>query len=438
MESAYAVDGSAIAVLTGIYMRMSQEDVLPGQGVKSTSVVAGLSSDELKVEGTNGITAPELIALATNELTPVSPNSWNNFYNKVYRANAAIEGLMASNTLNPNVKQQLLGEAFFLRAFYYFYLVNFYGDVPLALTTDYTVTMGLSRSPQAEVYGQIIADLLEAEKLLSADYLSGNFQGVGQERVRPTKGAARALLARAHLYINDFASAENYASAVIEDNERYALTELDGVFLNGSQEAIWQLPSVGGGNITNTHEGRAFIVDENTNFLNGANFDLATGLLDAFENGDGRRSSWVKEGISSTLTPYVYAYKYKVGWGPLPKTESSMVVRLGEIYLIRAESRARQGDISGAQADLNIIRSRAGLPTTVAATAESLLLALEQERRVELFTEWGHRFFDLKRWGKVDEVLSQKGSAWQTTDQLYPLPQSELNSAPSLHQNPGY
>ncbi|WP_315815288.1 RagB/SusD family nutrient uptake outer membrane protein [Paraflavitalea speifideaquila] len=92
-------------------------------------------------------------------------------YNFVFKCNAAIEGLTRSTTLTPAVKQQLLGEAKFMQAFMYFYLVNEFGDVPLALTTDPQANTLLARSPQAKVYEQIITDLLEAEQQLSNDYL---------------------------------------------------------------------------------------------------------------------------------------------------------------------------------------------------------------------------------------------------------------------------
>jgi hypothetical protein len=92
-----------------------------------------------------------------------------------------------------------------------------------------------------------------------------------------------------------------------------------------------------------------------------------------------------------------------------------------------------------AQLDLNIVRTRAGLPNTIANDKNSLLSAIEHERQVELFAEWGHRWFDLKRTGRADAILGiEKAPNWQFTDALYPIPFSELQFNPTLTQNPGY
>jgi hypothetical protein len=117
---------------------------------------------------------------------------------------------------------------------------------------------------------------------------------------------------------------------------------------------------------------------------------------------------------------------------------------MGELYLIRAEARAMQGNIAGAQADLNAVRTRAGLSSTTASDQAGLLAAIVQERRVELFTEWGNRFFDLKRWGIIDSVMTafapgkSASSVWKGYMQLLPLPSNDLQQDANLSQNPGY
>ena len=119
--------------------------------------------------------------------------------------------------------------------------------------------------------------------------------------------------------------------------------------------------------------------------------------------------------------------------------EYSIILRLGEMYLIRAEARAHTGDLIGAKEDLNTIRHTAGLEDTSAVTQDEILNAVLQERRLELFTEFGHRFFDLKRFNKIQPVLSAVKPGWDIHDDLFPIPEAELNLNPNLKpQNPGY
>ncbi|WP_240409109.1 RagB/SusD family nutrient uptake outer membrane protein [Flavobacterium psychrotrophum] len=109
------------------------------------------------------------------------------------------------------------------------------------------------------------------------------------------------------------------------------------------------------------------------------------------------------------------------------------------MYLIRAEARLRAGDLIGGKEDLDIIRAKAGLPPTTAITQEGLLAAVLNERRAELFTEFGHRFFDLRRFGQLDAVLAPAKNGWTANDALFPLPDAELNLNPNLlPQNTGY
>ena len=126
-----------------------------------------------------------------------------------------------------------------------------------------------------------------------------------------------------------------------------------------------------------------------------------------------------------------------------------MVLRLAEQYLIRAEAEANLGDMVDATKDLNAVRARAGLGPSPTLTASSSLQqadsAILHERQVELFTEWGHRWFDLIRTGTVNTVLGSpgnvcqaKGGVWSSTSELFPIPESQILDDPNLGQNPGY
>ncbi|WP_431217938.1 RagB/SusD family nutrient uptake outer membrane protein [Puia sp. P3] len=128
-----------------------------------------------------------------------------------------------------------------------------------------------------------------------------------------------------------------------------------------------------------------------------------------------------------------------------PVTEYLMVFRLGEQYLIRAEARIQLGKSEGAS-DLNAIRVRAGLDVYAGSTDKaSLLNAIQHERQVELFTELGHRWFDMKRTGNLDAIMgapgnacSAKGGAWQSYKQLFPMPFADITQDQNLKQNTGY
>jgi hypothetical protein len=241
------------------------------------------------------------------------------------------------------------------------------------------------------------------------------------------------------LYTGDFANAEVQATYVINKTPQYKLlTDLNAVFLKTSDEAIWQLLPKGGAQ-DYTNEGFIFILlaPPITGFV------LRTDLHDLFEEDDLRKINWVGRITSSSgLTKWYFANKYKERAQNQTGSEYSMVLRLAEQYLIRAEARAQQNKLVGlnsAETDVNIIRSRSGLPNTTAFSKQELLKAIEQERRLELFTEWGHRFFDLKRTERLNAVLDPIKLNWDNTDVLLPIPQSELLLNPNLKpQNPGY
>lgn len=432
----FSSNASAVAALTAIYMQLSSSNVSPGSSVKSIIVDGSLYTDELET----GVGFLDIDGLFyTNQLTSElgANNEWNDTYNKIYEVNAALSGLQTSSTLTASVKQQLIGEALFMRGFFYFYMVNMFGDVPLALTTDYKINSLLDRTSENQVYGQIIKDLTAADSLLSDSYLSGDAQSITTERVRPTKAAAEAMLARLYLYRKDYSTAEKFASEVISNTSIYGLVALDSVFLKNSKETIWSIPSIQTGTEANTAEGRQFVISA-TNNIFGPSYQVTKSLLNSFEAGDNRKSHWIGYALAGAGSWY-FPNKYKIGNEQVPAAEYSIVLRLAELYLIRAEARVMQNSIAGGQRDLNAIRHRAGLPNTTASTQDDLVSAILHERYVELFTEWGHRFFDLKRLGKLNEVLgSEKPQYWNSHDQYFPIPATEIERDRNLTQNPGY
>jgi hypothetical protein len=432
-SNAYEVNANAIAVLTGLYMGMNISDYATGSN--SISLMAGLSADELI-----GYTGTQRLLAYKNALnSAVSPGVpfWNTIYNHIYTTNSAIQGLSESNTLTPAIKEQLLGEAKFMRAFLYFYLVNLWEDVPLVTTSDFTINSVMARTPKADVYHQIIVDLKEAQSLLSPHFLASDLQTASTERIRPTKWAATAMLSRVYLFLRDWTNAETEASSVIDNKSIFDTVSLNSVFLKNSKEAIWQLQPTSPG--WNTEDAKAFILTAAPG--NSQSVSISNQLINAFEIGDSRKQNWIKSFTSNGLT-YHYPYKYKVNTQNAALSEYLMVLRLGEQYLIRAEARAQQGKVVEAQSDLNLIRKRARLSATTASMQSNLISAVTHERQVELFIEWGHRWLDLKRTGTIDAVMSTvtplKGGSWRPEWALYPIPQAEIQKDPYLTQNPGY
>jgi len=431
----------AISTMTGIFAAMPNS--FDKGAAVSFSASMGAMADEF-----NG-SKDQLLYL--NELSRGGMDVWTNSYKElIYRCNSLIDGLGKSDGIPDGIKKILIGEAKFSRAFVYFTLVNLYGDVPLVLTPDYAANANIPRSGQETVYIQIIQDLKDAQSMLSDSYLNIHLSTDPVERIRPNKLAATALLARVYLYKGLWSDAENEASKVISDS-KLSLVAPEEVFLKNSIESIWALQPNQVGNLgTNTADARYFLT---TDFMGNYPSGISDQLLTAFEPGDKRKEAWLIAKKSGTTIVQV-PYKYEVGQGNAsqPQIEYNIVLRLSEQYLIRAEARAMLGHLTGdnsATNDLNLIRNRAGLDNSTASGSTEILNAIMKERRIELFSEWGHRWFDLKRTGQIDAVMNAAAptkvvdgvsATWQPYKSLLPIPLSEFqyNSALQGHQNPGY
>ncbi|MGF6928270.1 hypothetical protein QFZ48_003770 [Chitinophaga sp. W2I13] len=438
-RNVYSNDGTAIAVLTGIYTTMSQASIMGGD-LTSIGFLTGLTSDELTLFDGNmdiGLAAYYKNMLSANLS---GTDSWNSIYTRLYIINFAIEQLTQQNALTNKVRIQLLGEAKFLRALSYFYLLNLYGDVPLVISSDYAVNANLSRASKKQVWDQLISDLKDAQSILSEDYLDGTLLKTTTERLRPTKWAATALLARAYLYTEDWKNAELQSSNIIAQTARYGLSDsLNDVFKNASREAIWQLQPVLTG--WNTEDAKAYIIPADYGPNGASGVYLSGQLLNSFEVNDLRKRKWINT-ISYSGIIYSYAYKYtRNTYGDIID-EYNTILRLSEQYLIRAEARTMENNIQGAREDLKIIRQRAGLPNTTAINKDELLEAILHERQVELFTEFGHRWFDLKRTNTINKTMSLvtplKGGIWSANWQLFPIPLYDIQTNINIKQNIGY
>jgi hypothetical protein len=438
-ESIYSSDANSIALLNGIYASMSSNSLSEGNTLNSfMSLYPGLSADEFTLF--DGVNDGRFFAYYHNDLSNFSEGSiWSATYNFINRINVAIIGLSNSKTLTEKVRIQLLGEAKFIRAFHYFYIVNLYGPVPLVLTDDYKKNALLPRSSVDDVYQQIIADLLDAESKLSEIFVGNTGFNESTERVVPTSWAAKSLLARVYLYTKNYEKAIELSSDVINHSALFNLTDISGVFLKNSREAIWQLQPVNLG--WNTEDARLFVIPS-TGPSNTNPVYLSDSLLISFEKDDRRKSNWIDTAIANGSF-YYYSNKYRSAKLDAEVTEYHMVLRLAEQYLIRAEANAQLNNLQLSIDDLNQIRNRAGLPNYLGQSNKSDVLdAVYHERRVEFFAEWGHRWLDLKRTEMVNEVMHTysivKNGTWNSYDQYYPIPRSDLTKDPNLVQNEGY
>lgn len=447
--SVFNDNSTATAAQLAVYSQMTSDPV-------NIDTYTGLSGDELTTYYNNQ-TWQHLYANGLLIADATVINEWQRGYNYIYEENAILENFQNSNGVSAKVKQQLTGEAYFMRAYWYFYLSNLYGDVPLVLTTDYKMNTNLVRTPKVQVYQQMITDLKQAQALLNPNYVDGSDTTVTTDRARPTSWAASALMARICLYAGDithdasyYQQAETAATTLINNSKVFSLSPLTGslsVFKKNSSETIWQLlpPPANGF----TQEASYFILlttPPSTSSLSGC-WTINPQLLNAFEVGDQRKSSWIGTTTNSgTGITYYFPYKYQIPkTAAVPAGEYSMILRLGEQYLIRAEARAQLNNLSASVSDLNVIRNRAGLPNLASNLSQSqVIAAVAHERQVELFTE-GHRWFDLKRTGQVDAVMggstgitTAKGGTWNSNQQLYPIPLESISNSLNIKQNPGY
>ncbi|TDX01542.1 RagB/SusD family nutrient uptake outer membrane protein [Dinghuibacter silviterrae] len=437
-QSAFSNDAAAGASLNAIYAGLFTSDVFGG--TSGVGYATGMYGDELTNYNSLNTSFQAVYQDEVSSTLGGVTATWSTLYTQMYAINQAIAYIPQSSSLV--YQNQWLGEAYFLRGLCYFYLTNLYGDVPLVLTTDYLANNSLARTPQAGVYTQIISDLKMAQSLLSDAYHNGSGSATA-DRGRPNRMAATALLSRTYLYTSQWANAESEADSLLGDATDYQLAAPAGVFLINSKEIIWGLVPLG-----SPYPAYA-VQDAPVYYLAPGTIPPATGvavalsdsLVKAFEPNDTRFTNWVS--VDSTTGGVLYfAYKYKAFKNLTAPVESTVMLRLGEQYLIRAEARAEQNNLSGAAADLNAVRARAGLGVTTAVTQAALLSAILKERRIELFLENGNRFLDLRRTGNLDAVMGSvataKGGSWSSYKEWWPIPATDIQNDKQLTQTPGF
>ena len=392
---------------------------------------------------------------------------WTNAYRTVNRANAAI-GRVPSIAMEEGLRARLVAEARFLRANAYFNLVRFFGDVPL-LTEEVTSLEGLrvARTPAAQVYQTIVADLEAAAAALPASYGGG-------EAGRATSGAARALLARVRLTQRDWNAAAQAAGAVVQSGRYRLAPDFRDVFRVATElqnpENIFSI------NYDATLDPGAGSVVTLFTLPSGFPGGDAYGLVQVLPSSQARFAAEDRRGLGATFitSPYTDALGRRVTWGVpagaalvkyldqsntqnmtargwTQQANDWKVLRYADVLLMYAEAVNEGGSPAGgltAEAALNQVRARAGIAPVSGLSQAAFRDTVRVERLRELFFE-GHRWFDLARWGILNERIRAKqeelarlnpGSVTPrgVPGTLLPIPQGEINVNPLLTQNPGW
>ena len=415
----------ALAALSDIYTNLRANGMLNGS-ISGMSNILGCYTDEITSYTNQPLDYRTFYELNVQQNTSTVDTFWVNAYKQIYAANNIIEGIDKSKEyLDTATADQISGEAYFIRSLLHFYLVNLYGDIPYIVSTNYQVNQNVLRMSATDVYSHITADLTKAESLLSINYPSSS-------RTRVNKAAAQLLLSRVFLYQKDWGNAKKYASLVINNSLYLMEQDINKTFLKDSKSAIWQFMPVD--TTTNTLEGQYFIftaLPVNTVALNNT-------LLNSFESNDLRKIKWVKT-LSNTQGQFSHAYKYKLNNKTTSSQEYSIVLRIEEAYLIMAEANNELGNFPEALANLNLIRNKSGLSIFTSISQNDIRNAILEERRHEFFTEFGHRFFDLKRTGNLNSYMQTIKPNWKEYMSFLPIPERELLANQNLKpQNNGY
>jgi len=414
-------DRMAVSAVTHIYTQMRGNGFFAGNRF-GMGYYLGCLTDELEVvnpQSSNHRLFYEGSVLAGNNGIR---DVWNHTYKQLYGANSVLEGLQESSGVSAEVNSQLRGEALAIRGILHFYLTQTFGSVPYVTATDYNINKSIEKMPVAAVMEKAVADLKEAEQLLSPEYPSA-------ERVRINQRVVQAFLSRMYLYLQQWQQAAQYAEKVLDD-PAYEMEPLEKVFLKDSKSGIWQFKPDNPGR--NTLEGTEYIFT----VIPAPQSRLSMELVNSFEAGDLRAATWLNK-VNGSTENYC-AYKYRQRTATSASQEYSVVLRIEEMYLIMAEASAHLGNTTDFEDYLNKVRERCGLPPVAAADISTMIAAVLQERRKELFCEFGHRYFDLKRTGKLDMLAASK-PGWKPYFNLLPLPENELLLNPRLlPQNPGY
>jgi hypothetical protein len=411
-EDAAIIDaGSARAALAGLYDALQSGSYYGGD----YNFLGELASDNADHVGTF-TTYADIDQHVTAADNSDIESMWDAIYDGIGRANTLIAKVGAVSELSEEERDDMIGQAHFIRALHYHNLVRFWGGVPVRTQPPENLgeLSATARATVAEVYTQILSDLNQAASLMS-----------DEERTRKASlGAVEALRSRVELYRGNWAGAETAANAAAAFG--YALAaEYDDLFSptgNDTPEDIFRTSFTA----TEFNLVGFYYLSKSI----GGRWELAptTDLRDEFEAGDDRLS-W---SIQLDSRRRIYASKFPTSVGD----EDLHVIRFAEVILNKAEALARQNRLAEAVTEYNRLRARAGVRAHVlgtdVTTQTEVLNAIWSERRKELAFE-ADRWPELVRTNRASTILNIP--AFRS---LFPIPQNEIDVAPRVLQNPGY
>jgi len=411
-------ENSAHTAVRGIYNQLQSD----GYYGYTFQTIGFFSGDNIEYTGSQ-IVNQSLTNHSVRADLPALATAWSAIYNTINRANnviAKVPALSVTPTFTDAVRNQLVGEAYFLRALSYFDLGRTWGGVQLVLvpTSSSNNLENLKRSSLADTYQQVLADLIKAEELLPNT----------TNRIRATRKTVWALRARYHLYREEWKEAITYASKLIDDKSNYnLLTPYSSFFADnasGTNESILELYYTT--NVVNT---QAYQWQPSTKGGVGW-IRPSMGIVNLLNNKSiaGTRQSLISKVVLNGVDNWFGNLYYRTNG-----TDPAFLIRISELYLIRAEAYAQDNDIAKSLADLNVIRKRADIQELNIADKATLLLAIEQENRIEFAFE-NHRWYDLVRTRRAKTVLGID----EDFRLLLPIPYAQILIDKNLEQNPQY
>jgi len=440
-------------------------------------IFGSIASDNATKGGESGVDQISVQRVDQFNPRPTDPyvaSTWNTLYTGIYRANLVIENVPDIESMDADEREQMVGEAKFLRAYFHFYALKMYGlgddrandgpGIPLITEPLPASEADVPRTPEADVWTQIETDLREAATAMDP---------TAPDLGRATQGAAKALRVKAHIFQEEWGEAQPLAQDIISSG-RYSLDpDYSRIFDQRGEFGPGSVFEINHVDLTNALEGTVGTTYQNSRATWGYGFNCPTqALYDAFADDDPRRDATIIEsgetitgpqgntetvdvvgacsanGPDGYLNEKVWLPANRQPSGPRKGPTNRRVIRYAHVLLWHAEAANENGDPQAARTSLNKVRARARddddnpsndpagvLPDITTSNQSDLREIIWHEQRVEFAMEY-QRFFNLVRQGRTN-LLSDEGFQ-EGVNERFPIPQGQLDQGTALEQNPGY